>query len=449
MKMSSLKEVILGRRSIRRYYPEKVPREKIMELFSIAAFAPSSCNLQAWHFVVVDDEDLKNKVIQEGKVNKQVLSAPTFIVATYNRNVTRENYANYQSLAAAIQNFLLLAHSEGLGTLWVCNFRDEGGIRQALDIPASHRVLAIIEVGYPKETPKTPDRSPAECFVSFNEFFEDDIIPETTIISHWRWKNILNWQKRFARRGYPLEKVTDAEKNEIPQLIIPYLEDKKSLELYALSAGITSVANKTSALIDHHFVAQDIYEAARDFEAVIDKRKILISDNLLNEDLSDYSNFLFINRLEHMPAETIAANIRRLSELKPRTKLVILFRNKYSWFGLYDFIVRSILNKKGIDDIYFGTLRNLGPWRLFSQGEIKRIIKEYDFKVIKKYGLFCFPTYRFRNSEWIRSKRGYAVAANVLTSFFSALELFLKLTGVSKIFGEQILFICNLEKMNG
>ena len=154
----------------------------------------------------MDDGEIKKRVVQKGKVNRQVLNTPILIVASYNRKVTREHYANYQSLATAIQNFLLLAYAEGLVTLWVCNFRNEGGLREVLGIPNSHKVLAIMEEGYPKEIPKPPKRIPAEKIVSFNRFSSDNIISKTTFLKDWRWKDILSWQKRFVARGYRLEK---------------------------------------------------------------------------------------------------------------------------------------------------------------------------------------------------------------------------------------------------
>ncbi|MBW1766036.1 MAG: nitroreductase family protein [Deltaproteobacteria bacterium] len=444
--INTLKGLIKGRRSVRLYQPEKVSREKIMELFTIASFAPSSCNLQAWNFIVVDDEELKKRIVRKGKVNRQVLSAPTLIVAAYNRNVTREHYANYQSLAAAIQNFLLLAHADGLGTLWVCNFRDEGGIREVLDIPISHRVLAIIEVGYPKKIPKPPKRNLAENFVSFNKFSADINIPKTTFLADWRWKDVLSWQKRFASRGYPLEKITDAERAELPGLIVPHLENKRSLELYTFSAHLTSAINKHKAIIDHHFAAQEIYDAACGFESEMVERSILISDDINNEGLDRYSNYMLLNRFEHMPEDTIEAIIKNLGTAEEGKKLIILFRNRYSWFGLYDFVVRHILRKNGIDDIFFGTLRNLGPWRLCSRSWVKKIIKRHNFRIAKSYGLFCLPAYRFSNSTWVRSKKSYSIVADVFYSVLSAFEIFFKLIGLNRIIGEQILFICHLEK---
>ncbi|MBN2059398.1 MAG: nitroreductase family protein [Deltaproteobacteria bacterium] len=446
MNHNSLKTLIKGRRSIRLYRPERVPGEKIMELLSLASYAPSSCNLQAWKFIVVDDDEIKKRIVRKGKANRQILSAPTVIVAAYNRNVTRENYANYQSLAALIQNFLLLAHSEGLGTLWVCNFKDEAGIRDVLHMPDIYRVLALIEVGYPKEVPEPPARSPVESFLSFNEFMSDDIIPGTTFLSDWRWKDILNWQERFARRGYALEKYTEDEKQEIPRLISPFIKNGKTLEIYTLSGSLTSGLEKARELVAHHFTSQDIYNAAIMFEPAMEKSGHRISNDIIREDIKGYSNFLLLNRLEHMPEKTIELHMTKLAESSHGILLIILFRNRYSWFGLYDLIVRFFLRKNGIDDIFFGTLRNLGPWKLRSRGEVKRLLHKYDFKIIKSFGLFCLPGHRLETSEWIRSKRLYSTAANLLRFIFSIAELFLKTIGLAKILGEQVLFICRLEK---
>ena len=423
-----------------------MPREKIKELFSIASFAPSSCNLQAWHFIVVDDENLQKRVVTKGKVNRQVLSVPTFVVATYNKNVTREHYANYQSLAAAIQNFLLLAHTEGLGTLWVCNYRNEKGIREVLDIPDSHRVLAIIEVGYPMETPKPPKRNPVENYLSFNRFSADNIIPKTTILSTWRWKDILSWQKKFVSRGYPLEKVTDPERKQIPGLIIPHLENKKSLELYTFSAHLTSAINRHKPIVDHHFAAQEIFDAAGNFDPGIAERETLIAERINHETLSAHVNYLLLNRMEHLPEEIIRSTLQTLSISGAETKLIILFRNRHSWYGLYDLLFRTVLRKKGIDDIYFGTLRALGPWKLRSRGWVKRVLKDYGFKTTKSYGLFCLPSYRFANSDWIGSKKMVSILARLLYSVCALFEAILKLIRLNKILGEQILLVCHLEK---
>jgi len=416
-----------------------------MELLSIASYAPSACNLQAWNFIVIDDDELKKKVVTEGKVNKQVLKAPVFIVATYNKHVTREHFANYQSCAAAIQNFLLISHAEGIGTLWLCNFKNESGIKRVLTIPDTHKVLAIIEVGYPSETPKTPKRNPVEDFVSFNKFSSEKIIPQTTFLDNWKWDDVLHWQQRFARRGYALEKVTDAEKKEIPKLIIPMLDNEPCFELFTQSGSLSIALNNYGTTIDYHFSSQEIYDAAKNFEPSLEKSAVLISEHIDRNILGSYNNYLLINKSEHMPSKTFELLIEILSGCKNGTKLIILFRNKYSWFGLYDFVFRRLFKKNGIDDIFFGSLRNLGPWKLRSRGWIRRIMRKYGFKIIKTHGLFCLPGYRFSNSEWVNSKKKYFLIFKLLYSTCAIMEFLLRFTGLSRYIGEQILFVCRLE----
>jgi hypothetical protein len=49
-------DVILGRRSIRGYKPDPVPRALIKEVIALALRAPSSMNTQPWNFYVVTGE---------------------------------------------------------------------------------------------------------------------------------------------------------------------------------------------------------------------------------------------------------------------------------------------------------------------------------------------------------------------------------------------------------
>ncbi|WP_055476827.1 nitroreductase [Gordonia sp. HS-NH1] len=51
-------EVILGRRSIRGFTPDPVPRELIEEILTLAMRAPSSMNTQPWNFHVITGEPL-------------------------------------------------------------------------------------------------------------------------------------------------------------------------------------------------------------------------------------------------------------------------------------------------------------------------------------------------------------------------------------------------------
>ncbi len=67
-------EVVLGRRSIRGYLPEPVPRELIEEVLGLAMRAPSSMNTQPWNFYVVSGEPLDR--IRAGNTERNLAGIP-------------------------------------------------------------------------------------------------------------------------------------------------------------------------------------------------------------------------------------------------------------------------------------------------------------------------------------------------------------------------------------
>ena len=67
-------EVVFGRRSIRGYKPEPVPRQVIEEVIELATRAPSSMNTQPWHFFVVSGEPLDR--IRAGNTERNLAGVP-------------------------------------------------------------------------------------------------------------------------------------------------------------------------------------------------------------------------------------------------------------------------------------------------------------------------------------------------------------------------------------
>lgn len=67
-------EVILGRRSIRGYKPDPVPKELIEEILALAMRAPSSMNTQPWNFTVVTGEPLDR--IRAGNTERNLAGIP-------------------------------------------------------------------------------------------------------------------------------------------------------------------------------------------------------------------------------------------------------------------------------------------------------------------------------------------------------------------------------------
>lgn len=163
-----LYEVIKKRRSVRRFDIKKnVTEEQIKKILEAAILAPSSGNTQCWHFVVVRNEKLKERLSKDAGHQPFIAEVPVVIVvcADHERSSLygERGVVTYslQDTAAAIQNILLTVTDMGLAACWIGSF-DESGASEILDLPKSIRPLAMLPIGYPAESPSMPKRKPLE-----------------------------------------------------------------------------------------------------------------------------------------------------------------------------------------------------------------------------------------------------------------------------------------------
>jgi nitroreductase len=140
-------EAIEKRRSIRNYEPTPVPKEKLEKILEAARLAPSASNRQPRHFIVVTDAE-KRKALSGGMFAKFLRQSPMVIVACGDEKTAPEWYAI--DVAIAVENMVLAATGEGLGTCWIGSF-DENQVRDILRIPKNLRVIVLLAVGYPSD----------------------------------------------------------------------------------------------------------------------------------------------------------------------------------------------------------------------------------------------------------------------------------------------------------
>ena len=151
---------IHARKSVRTYTDEDVSPEQVETMLRAAMAAPSGMNQQPWRFVVVRNQEVKNKLA--GGFNKMISKAPVVIVVCgkttggmgggENRNWTAD-------CAAATENLLLSAEAIGLGAVWTACYPYEERMKdavEALELPDSVKPYCIVPVGHPtgKEKPK-------------------------------------------------------------------------------------------------------------------------------------------------------------------------------------------------------------------------------------------------------------------------------------------------------
>jgi nitroreductase len=142
-------EAIKKRHSVRAYLPEQVPREKLNKILEAARLAPSAGNIQPWHFIVVTDQQKRNR-LSTGRFAKFLAESPLVLVGCGDKKASPNWHA--VDTAIAMQNMVLTATSEGLGTCWIGSF-NENHVKQLLNIPEKFQVIALLAIGYRREKP--------------------------------------------------------------------------------------------------------------------------------------------------------------------------------------------------------------------------------------------------------------------------------------------------------
>jgi nitroreductase len=219
-KNMDLIQAIDGRRSIRAFKPDPVPKELIEKILNLVIKAPSAINLQPWEFVVVMGEEKErlsrkliksyrekqiscnpgnvkpladtfskrglasvelmtpslakmgnefNRFINEGSCN--FYGAPTAIILTLDNAFSK---ARLVDIGIAVGYFVLITQSLGLGTctIGLINaYEDE--IKEVLNIQENKDVVIGIALGYPDlDSPANEFKTPRDNLDSFVRWFD-------------------------------------------------------------------------------------------------------------------------------------------------------------------------------------------------------------------------------------------------------------------------------------
>lgn len=182
-----VKEAIQKRRSIRHFKEKKVKKEDVDLILEAARLAPSGTNLQPWRFIVIESDEMRNK-LQDCTLNF-VAQAPTIIACAVDYNSVEEmpqrikelaetgafkgtalekdddsDYSGremdeeearrylYLNDAIAIENMALQATELGLGSCWVMIFSSDK-LAEVLDLDDNLELVSLLALGYADEEP--------------------------------------------------------------------------------------------------------------------------------------------------------------------------------------------------------------------------------------------------------------------------------------------------------
>ena len=181
-------ELMAQRRSVRDFLDQSIPQSVLENAILAAGSAPSGANMQPWHFVVVQDQDIKTKIRQAAEVeerelytnraseewlealaplgtdaNKPFLQTAPALIAVFSKKVSiddngvrHKNYYTSESVGIATGILITALHQAGLATL-THTPSPMKFLSEILDRPSHERPFLLLVVGYPAENALVPD----------------------------------------------------------------------------------------------------------------------------------------------------------------------------------------------------------------------------------------------------------------------------------------------------
>ena len=153
-------EIIRTRRSYRSYKPEQITDEQLNAVLEAGTYAPTSRGLQSPFIVAIQNEELKARL---AKMNAEIMGvttnpyydAPTYVLVF----VPSDAPNGIQDASLVMENMMLAAHAQGLGSCWIHREREmfateEGKeLMQQWGLPEGLVGIAALALGYPNGEP--------------------------------------------------------------------------------------------------------------------------------------------------------------------------------------------------------------------------------------------------------------------------------------------------------
>jgi nitroreductase len=175
-------EAIKNRRSIRSFKSDPISDEDINLVLEAARWAPSWANTQCWEFIVIRDQNTKEKLastLSRGNPAREAMVKAPVVIAACGRlkksgfykgkAVTEKGDWVMFDVALASQNLTLAACERGLGSLHV-GALDFKKAAQILEIPDDLTLVELILLGYPQKVPSAPPRKELAEFVHYERY---------------------------------------------------------------------------------------------------------------------------------------------------------------------------------------------------------------------------------------------------------------------------------------
>jgi nitroreductase len=161
-------EALRGRRSIRKYLPDEIEREKVEAVVDAGRLAATGRGVEPWEFVVVTDAGLRRQLAEICEYGRFIDQAPVCIAV-----LCRDTKYYLEDGSAATQNMLVAAHALGLGSCWVAGDKKEyaATIAGMVGAPEGYRLVSLVSLGKPApDHPPRRSKRPLSEVIHWDQF---------------------------------------------------------------------------------------------------------------------------------------------------------------------------------------------------------------------------------------------------------------------------------------
>ena len=150
-----LLDVMLKRRSVRKYTEEEIPNEKLNRILQAGLLAPTSRNRKPCSFLVVDSKEALEKLSESKESSSKFLKNANKAIVVVANTLISDTWIEDSSIALAFMH--LMAAEQDIGSCWVqIHLRtakngesSEDYVREVLGIDDYFRIVGILALGVP------------------------------------------------------------------------------------------------------------------------------------------------------------------------------------------------------------------------------------------------------------------------------------------------------------